>query len=66
MKDLTEAQLIEMERLADSLLNTLDIDSSELSRYGLTDRWEGACCIAGMVARDVAELCAHIRAKASA
>jgi hypothetical protein len=62
MKDLTEAELIEMERRARNLIEALDVDPDEMSRYSLKDRFEGVQYIAEAVAQDVAELCEHLRA----
>jgi hypothetical protein len=62
MKDLTEAELIEMEQRASRLTEALDVDPDEMSRNSLQGRFETVSYIAEAVAQDVAELCEHLRA----
>jgi hypothetical protein len=62
MKDLTEAQLIEMERHSRRLIDILDVDTDELSRVAASERLDRAFYAAEAVAQDVAELCEHLRA----
>jgi hypothetical protein len=66
MKDLTEAQLIEMERRAISLLNDADEDPDEMSRNELTTAWEGLRGKAEQISLDVQTLCAQLRSKETA
>ena len=63
MKDLTEAQLIEMERRARYLICDLEEDPTELGRNGLEDEWETAREKLAQVAQDVETLCEHVRAQ---
>jgi hypothetical protein len=66
MRDLTEALLIEIERRADALAGAFGEDPDAMSRYDLSDAYCNAEYQAEAVAKDVAELCAHIRAKVAA
>ena len=66
MKDLTEAQLIEMEGRAISLLNDVDEDPDEMSRNELTTEWEKLRGKAQQIAEDVQMLCERLRAKVTA
>jgi hypothetical protein len=40
MKDLTEAELIEMERRAVNLINDLEVDPDELKKSEIVEAWE--------------------------
>jgi len=62
MKDLTEAELIEMERKADALEEMLSADPERLRTRQLIDRFESAFYQAQTVAADVTDLCEHLRA----
>jgi hypothetical protein len=66
MKDLTEAMLIEMERRADALVGSLDEDPDEMSQNELADAYNDAQHRAEAIARDVAALREHARAKVTA
>lgn len=62
MKNLTEAQLIEIERRARRLIDVLDVDTNECSRIEANGRLDRAFYVAEAVAEDVADLCEHLRA----
>jgi len=62
MKNLTEAQLIEIERRARRLIDILDIDTDELSRVAASEWLDRAFYAAEAVAEDVVDLCEHLRA----
>jgi len=61
MKDLTEAELIEMERRAVSLVNDLEDDAESMSRVQLKNAWDEAREQLAQVAQDVETLCGHVR-----
>lgn len=62
MRDLTEAELIEMEKRADSLMDTLDHDPEEMRTPMLLDAFDAAFYQAQNVAQDIETLCDHARA----
>jgi len=65
MKDLTEAELIEMERRAFNLMNDLEEDPDKLKKSEIVEAWEDRREKLNQVAQDVETLCEHLRAKAS-
>jgi len=64
MKDLTEAELIEMETRASRLAEALDVDTEEMRIGQLIARFETAFYRAESVAADVEILCQQLRARA--
>jgi hypothetical protein len=66
MKDLTEAQLIEMEKRALKWLNALEEDPDEMSRHEINEQLNEMRADAGQIAQDVADLCEYLRSKVTA
>jgi len=62
MKDLSEAQVIEMESRANALTDYLEHDTERLSFKRLRDCYDRAYKLSLVVAQDVQELCEHLRA----
>ena len=62
MKDLTEAELIEIEQRAYNLNAALDYDPAEMRRSDLEDRWDWISDRMLQVSRDIERLCEQIRA----
>lgn len=63
MKDLTEAELIDMESRVVRLLNAFedDDDLDNMSRFELTNAFDIARDRISAVARDTGRLCDHVR-----
>jgi signal transduction histidine kinase len=62
MKDLTEAELIEIERRAAKWLNDLEDDPNDMSRHDIEEELDRMRDAASQIAQDVEALCENLRA----
>ena len=63
MRDLTEAELIDMQRRVVRLLNAFEDDPDEISRTEIEDAFDIARDLIAAVSRDTERLCNHVRSQ---